>query len=102
MILLKKKNYKNQILNILNNNSPKNKDIYIPSTTTNKKTKSQQLEKPFTDNIKRPFSSATTYNNKTKNKKSKLNINETKKNITNKKRPLITKKSKKYFLIKIN
>ena len=77
---IKEKNLqKKNLLNNINNNSPKNKDIYIPSTTTNKKTKSQQLEKPFTDNIKRPFSSATTYNNKTKNKKSKLNIDDTKK-----------------------
>ena len=94
---LKEKNIKKKAL-LNNNNSPKRKNIYIPSPSPDKKLNTQKLESEGpnkTDNIKkRPFSSATTYNKKKEKNKNRLIKEENKRDIPNKKRPFTAKESK--------
>ena len=81
----------------ISNNSPKNKTLLIPSTS-NKKNSQNIIDKSdyykTSSNIKRPLSSATTYNNKTK-RNNKFNTNdESKQKRGSKKRPLTSKQTK--------
>ena len=81
----------------IHNNSPKNKTLFIPSTS-NKKNSQNIIDKPdyykTSSNIKRPLSSATTYNYKTK-RNNKFNTNDDSKQKTGtKKRPLTSKQTK--------
>ena len=87
-----------KLLNNLNNNSPKNQKIYIPQSP------SQKIKNDFNINPshKRPFSSTTTFNNKTKSNSHRNKINY---NIDNKqkiKRPLTAKESKNILSQKEN
>ena len=113
---IKENNIQKQKQNLLNNenNSPKNKKIYIPSTSPeNKKPSpkkylnSNRFNKTKA-NKKRPLSSAVTYNNKIKENNKDKDIKNNKNKITedskeispNKKRPLTAKENKVQYKAK--
>ena len=88
--------------NLLDNNNinySQSKAIYFPSSSEQKKilpkTESSRINKAKKNIIdqKRPFSSVVSCNKTKKNKKNKLNVEETKNNTKKIKRPLIAKES---------